>query len=74
MRALIIDRQALRDTMASLGIDTVAELSAKTGVSVWVLYKALDTGRMQPSHVKRITETLGVERERFVVNGLEVAR
>ncbi len=66
MRSLLIDVEALTALGVEHGIDTVTELSRRTGVSQWVLYNSLRSGRMQPSHVKAIAETFGVERDQIL--------
>ncbi|MGH7341865.1 MAG: helix-turn-helix domain-containing protein [Candidatus Rokuibacteriota bacterium] len=60
MQPVVIDPDALRRLAADRGIDTARELATRTGISEWVIYKALRSGRIQPSHAIVIAETLGV--------------
>jgi uncharacterized protein YidB (DUF937 family) len=62
MRHQPIDVERVKDLAASLGIDSVAELSRRSGVSQWVLYKILSGERPAlPSQTNALAETLGVE-------------
>jgi hypothetical protein len=67
VRPLPLDPGALDATAAAAGIDTVQELARRCGgeITPWIIYKARDRGRIQPSHALRIAEVLGVEVERF---------
>lgn len=60
MQAILIDPETLRRLAANRGIDTVADLAERTGISQWILYKALRSGRIQPSHAIVVADTLGV--------------
>lgn len=61
VRAVAIDPTTLRDLAAARGINTVSELAERSGLSKWVLYKALRSGRIVPSHAIEVAKALGVD-------------
>lgn len=65
MQAVVIDSDKLRALAAEQGIDKVTEFAEQAGVSRWVLYRALETERIQPSHALAVATALGVEVEDF---------
>ena len=60
MQPVAINPETVRRLSADLGIDTVTELAEQSGVSRWVLYRAMRSGSIQPSHACAVAEVLKV--------------
>lgn len=60
MQPVAINPETIRHLSAEMGIDTVRELAEQSGVSRWVLYRAMRSGSIQPSHACALAETLKV--------------
>lgn len=60
MQPVAINAETVRALSAELGIDTTRALAERSGVSRWVLYKAMRSGTIYPSHATAVARTLGV--------------
>lgn len=65
MQAVTIVPDKLRALAAAQGIDTVTGLAELANVSPWVLYRALNSGRIQPSHALDVASALGAAVSEF---------